>query len=114
MPSPLRASCFDAACGVVAGGELIGGAKKRLPPGESPRTPLFLQPREPESDFSRFLVEHRRRGLLAAIRGDHWTRKTMMCGDQVKDQIALVLGKVADARFAFDTKTRSSYVQVPV
>src|SRR5581483_9929225 len=114
MPSPSRASCTTSAQSIVAGGELIGGAKECLPPGESPRAPLLLQPREAQGDFRRFLVKHRGRSILARVRADHRARETVMRGDQVKDQIALVLAKVADALLVLNTKERPQFVPITV
>src|SRR5579862_3839047 len=95
MPQPssflpvLRAHI--AASVVLARGLLVGGAQKRLPPGETPRPPAPLKPRKAQRDIAGPRFERGGRRVLATARVDYRPRLPVMSGNEMQDELAPLL-----------------------
>src|SRR5581483_9879377 len=99
---------------VVAGRLLVGRAQERLPPREPPGPPASLQAREAQGDLGGLLVERGGWRILAAARADHRPCEPMVRRDQVKHEVALLLGEVPDALIVLNAKKGSELVPVAV
>src|SRR5579883_1510687 len=80
-----------AASVVLARGLLVGGAQKRLPPGETPRPPAPLKPRKAQRDIAGPRFERGGRRVLATARVDYRPRLPVMSGNEMQDELAPLL-----------------------